>query len=70
MQLIINLKDNSKLRFLTELLKQLDFVDFKINKKEKKTTEQKHDFFQSAGLFEGRDIDAKKLRKKAWLRKK
>ncbi|MFM9948324.1 MAG: hypothetical protein ACKV1O_10335 [Saprospiraceae bacterium] len=63
---ILTLKDNSKRQFLLELLTQLDFVELKtvLPKKEQRTEE--YDFFKSAGLFAGRDVDADQLRKQAW----
>ncbi|MCB9267495.1 MAG: hypothetical protein H6558_20925 [Lewinellaceae bacterium] len=65
---IIELKDLSKRTFLIELLAQLDFIDVKIRKDEEENPagEEDYDFFQSAGLFANRDIDANQLRKEAW----
>jgi hypothetical protein len=67
-QLILKLKDESKLSFLMQLFNQLDFVEVELVKK--KRTSAKYNFFNSAGLLAGRAIDAKKLRKEAWDRKK
>lgn len=63
-QFTIKLKDLSKRKFLFELLAQFDFIEFVSAEKEAKTDVD--DFFSSAGLFEGREMDAKELRKKAW----
>ena len=65
---IIELKDLSKRTFFLELLSQLDFIDFKIREEEEEepVTEKDYDFFQSAGLFANREIDANQLRKEAW----
>ena len=65
---IIELKDYSKRNFLLELLAQLDFIELRIKKEEaqKTETEEDYDFFQSAGLFANRNIDANQLRKQAW----
>ena len=63
-QLILNIKDTSKLSFLMQLIKQFDFVE--VEKKKEKKASYKYDFFNSAGLWENRDIDAKELRKLAW----
>ena len=65
---IIELKDVSKRSFLVELLTQLDFIEVKSEKEERKQTEQEkeYDLFQSAGLFANRDVDANQLRKDAW----
>jgi hypothetical protein len=67
-QLILNIKDSSKLSFLMQLIKQLDFVE--VEKVKKKKTSGKHNFFSSAGLWENRDVNANDLRKKAWDRTK
>jgi len=66
-QLILNIKDSSKLSFLMQLIKQLDFVE--VERIKKKKTSSKYDFFSSAGLWADRDIDAKELRIQAWNRK-
>lgn len=66
---IIELKDLSKRTFLLELLAQLDFIDIHIREEEEVgglAAEKDYDFFQSAGLFASRDIDANQLRKEAW----
>jgi hypothetical protein len=69
-QIIIKLKDQSKRNFLLELLAQFDFLELQVKQvskdKSKEEKEDSYDFFQSAGLFEGRDIDADQLRKEAW----
>ena len=67
-KIILHLKDSSKLSFLIQLINQLDFVEVeKVNKKKAST---KYDFFNSAGLWANRDINAKELRKQAWDRTK
>ncbi|MBX2928485.1 MAG: hypothetical protein KF852_11660 [Saprospiraceae bacterium] len=63
-QIIITLKDSSKRSFLMELLKRLDFIELQVNVGGGKKTD--YDFFQSAGLMEGREINAEELRKQAW----
>ncbi len=65
-QLILNIKDSSKLSFLMQLIKQLDFVE--VEKIKKKGASAKYDFFNSAGIWANRQICAKKLRKEAWNR--
>lgn len=67
-KLVLNIKDRSKLTFLMQLISQLDFVEVVQVKRRK--TQADYDFFKSAGLWENRDIDAKKLRKTAWDRTK
>ena len=67
-QLIINIKDSSKLSFFMQLIKQLDFVE--VEKAEKKKSADKYDFFSSAGLWANREVNAKEIRKQAWDRQK
>ena len=67
-KLILNIKDSSKLSFFMQLIKQFDFVE--VEEIKKKKIDSKHDFFNSAGLWANRDIDAKELRKRAWNREK
>lgn len=67
-QLILNIKDSSKLSFLMQLIKQLDFVE--VEKVKKKKASPKYDFFGSAGLWANREVNAKELRKQAWDRTK
>ena len=63
-KIILHLKDSSKLSFLIQLINQLDFVEVEeVNKKKVSTN---YDFFNSAGLWANRDINAKELRKQAW----
>jgi len=67
-QLILNIKDSSKLSFLIQLMKQFDFVE--IAKVKKKKAADKNDFFSSAGLWANREVNTKELRKQAWNRTK
>lgn len=67
-QIVLNIKDSSKLAFLMQLIRQLDFVEVETFKKKK--TVAKYDFFSSAGLWANREINAKELRKQAWDRLK
>jgi len=67
-QLILNIKDSSKLSFLMQLINQLDFVE--VEQVKKKKVSAKYDFFSSAGLWANREINAKELRKQAWDRTK
>ncbi len=66
-KITLTIKDNSKLHFLLELLKQFDFVEIqKSSSKRKISTTSKYDLFASAGMWKDRNIDARELRKKAW----
>jgi len=67
-QIILNIKDRSKLSFLMQLIRQLDFVE--VEKEKKKKSSVKYDFFNSAGLWANRDLNAKELREQAWNRSK
>ncbi len=67
-QLILNIKDSSKLSFLMQLIDQLDFVE--VEKVKKKKSSARYDFFSSAGLWANRKVDPKELRKQAWNRQK
>ncbi len=63
-QLILNIKDRSKLSFLLQLFKQFDFVE--VEEVRKKKVSAQYDFFSSAGLWENRKVNFKELRKQAW----
>lgn len=72
-KIIIQLKDIDKKPLLLSILEKLTFIDVILPTQKKTITEsdmeeKEHDFFASAGLFEGRDIDANELRKSAWSR--
>ncbi|TVQ09397.1 MAG: hypothetical protein EA361_15485 [Bacteroidetes bacterium] len=62
-QLILNIKDSSKMSFLIQLIKQLDFVE--VEQIKKKNISVKYDFFNSAGLWKDRNINAEEIRKQA-----
>lgn len=65
-EIVLKIKDKSKLKFFKQLLEQFDFVELK---KQKTVKHSDHSFFDSAGIWEGRDIDSQKLRDEAWTRK-
>ena len=68
-QIIIKLKDESKRHFLLELLAEFSFVELQtesVTRMDSSAEQQPHDFFQSAGLFANREINADQLRKEAW----
>ncbi len=73
---IVEVQDDEKAAFVETLLGQLDGVVYeqksveKKNKKPliKKDKKQKGFFENSAGMWAGRDIDAKKLREATWTR--
>jgi DNA polymerase IIIc chi subunit len=67
-QIVLNIKDSSKLSFLIQLIKQFDFVE--VAKVKQKKAAAKYDFFRSAGLWADREVNAQELRKQAWDRTK
>ncbi|MFK7970454.1 MAG: hypothetical protein AB8F95_08810 [Bacteroidia bacterium] len=68
-RIIIQLKDINKRAMLFSILEKLPFINVISTTQIKAVeAEKEHDFFSSAGLFEGRDIDANELRKSAWSR--
>jgi hypothetical protein len=67
-QIIINIKDQSKLSFLMQLISQLDFVEVETIKKKKSSKE--YNFFDSTGMWANKQVNAKDLRKQAWDRTK
>jgi hypothetical protein len=67
-QITVNIKDKSKKPLLIQLLKQLDFVD--IVDEEKTVKSGNHNLFDSAGIWEDRDVSSKQIRSEAWKRTK
>jgi hypothetical protein len=67
-QLIVRVKDKRKLSFIIQLFKQMDFVEIELIAKDKSS--KKHDIFNSAGMWAGKEISAKELRAEAWGREK
>jgi hypothetical protein len=67
-ELTIKIMDERKLNFLLELLSQLDFIELDNKFFKEQKPDASYDFFNSAGLFNNRDINAKQMRKKAWRR--
>jgi len=63
----LNIKDEAKYLSFLQFIEQLDFIELEKPAK-KNSTVEKYDFFASAGLWKGKDIDAKELRTKAWYR--
>jgi hypothetical protein len=67
--IVLNIKDQGKYLSFLQFIRQLDFVEVERPAKKRSVTE-KYNFFASAGLWEGKDINAKTLRTKAWNRQK
>lgn len=65
----LNIKDEAKYLSFLQFIEQLDFIELEKPEK-KKSTIEKYDFFASAGLWKGKNIDANELRTKAWNRQK
>ena len=66
-KLILTVKDSSKLRFVLELLQQLDFVEIQ-KKGSVVPTNKKYDLFQLVGIWKDKEINSQSLREKAWKR--
>ncbi len=62
-KITLTIKDDKKTGFLLQLLEELDFIE--IQESGRKLNEA-YDFFASAGMWKGRDINARELRKQAW----
>lgn len=67
--IILNIKDQDKYLSFLQFVQQLDFVEVEKPAK-KKSAIEKYDFFTFAGLWKGKNLDAKELRVKAWNRQK
>lgn len=76
-QIVVHIKDESKIELLIGLLTSLDFVDTvdtvidggeTADVKRKIDENSAADFFNLAGLWSGRDIDVDALRHLAWPR--
>lgn len=67
-KLLLTIKDNSKLTFLLELLRQLDFIEVQNLSLDKKNQDTNYSLFDSAGLWKKRDVNAKQLREESWKR--
>ncbi len=68
-QLILTIKDKSKINILIDLVKELDFVEVqrkKITAAVKAKQKAKKNFTLSAGIWENSNITAEQLRKKSW----
>lgn len=66
-KLVLKVKEG-RLEFLIDLLKQFDFVEIQQTIDKKKRRKDNYNFYDSAGLWKGRDINAEELRSKAWER--
>ena len=74
--LIVRIKDNSKVDFLLELLRDLAYVEVSQVPASAETTEPKvaepegseADFWALAGIWKDRDIDGHQWRQQAWHR--
>ena len=64
-KITLTIKDDNKIKFLLELLRQFDFVDIH---KATETKEDGYNFFASAGIWKNRDVSASQLRDQAWKR--
>ena len=67
-QITLAVKDERKRDLLLSLLKELSFVEVIEQPSSTSVTDEPYDFFASAGLWKGREIDGKELRNQAWKR--
>ena len=73
-QIVVHIKDKSKVDLLVGLLTSLDFVNAVADAREEVGATQEAsrndaaDFFSLAGLWSGRDIDVEAIRRQAWPR--
>ena len=58
--ILINLKNKSKLHFLLELLSKYDFIEI-LKPASHKTSGNSNSFLKTAGLWKNRNIDAEKF---------
>jgi len=68
-RIIINIKDHSKLSMFLDFLKLFQFIEVQSREKsEAKKRSKRYNFFDSAGMWEKREINSTQLRNKAWTR--
>lgn len=69
-KIVLTIKDDNKLEFLMELLKQFKYIEIDQLEKEPNSEKEpaKYDLFKSAGIWKNRDISAEQIREKAWNR--
>jgi hypothetical protein len=65
---VLKIKDPSKKKALVDFLRNLNFVQ--VEELETKEKDNPESLKELIGLWKGRDIDARKLRKEAWRRKR
>ena len=64
-KITLTVKDESKINFFLELIKQFDFIE--VQRSAKRKTDD-YNFFASAGLWKDRNMDSNQLREQAWKR--
>ncbi|MGB3850069.1 MAG: hypothetical protein WA958_08895 [Tunicatimonas sp.] len=67
-QITLTIKDGKKRDLLLSLLQELSFVEIAEHPTDKSEEQKSYDFFASAGLWKGREINGKELRARAWKR--
>lgn len=59
--------DDSKFQTFMELIKTVDYIHLKKDQsKHERSKAKEDDFFALAGMWEGKDVSAVEIRKKAW----
>lgn len=64
-EIILKVKDKTKVSFLKKLLSQYDFVEIQ---KSREKRSSRHSIFNSAGRWEKREMNKLNLRETAWNR--
>ena len=69
-EITIRIRDQKKAQTLIDFLKSLDFVETiterEVSGGDALNTPDENEFFNMAGLWEGRDISLKTIREQAW----
>ena len=65
-EIVLNIKNEEKGKFLLDFLKQIEFVEIKDRSDKKISTDKNASFKDLYGIWKDRDIDLETIRKKAW----
>ncbi|TRX60048.1 hypothetical protein FNH22_08335 [Fulvivirga sp. M361] len=64
-KITLMVKDDSKISFFLELIKQFDFIEVQ---RSSRSISKDYNFFESAGLWKDRNVTGDQLREQAWKR--
>jgi hypothetical protein len=65
-EIVLNIKNEEKGKFLLDFLKQIEFVEIKNRTNKKINRDKDVNFKDLYGIWKGRDINLEMIRKKAW----